>query len=121
MIHVLGAARAVWLRDVKAKAREMRLKRERTDHVGLVDTGKGNLQRALTVEGHYPFSIFLKGLSGSYLENKYLRLRKSRGRETGESVTGERGWWLDGEVGSKECIKGMTSVYLGGDQVSLVD
>ena len=58
MIHVLGAARAMWLRDVKAKAREMRLKRARTDHVGLVDTGKGNLQRALTVEGHYPFSIF---------------------------------------------------------------
>lgn len=82
---------------------------------------KGNLQRALTVEGHCPFSIFLKGVSGSHLENKYLRLRKSRGRETGESITGERGWWLDREVGSKECIKGMTSVYLGGDQVSLVD
>lgn len=80
MIHVLGAARAMWLRDVKAKAGEMRLKRARTDHVGLLDTGKGNLQRALAVEGHYPFSIFLKGLSGSYLENKYLRLRKSRGR-----------------------------------------
>lgn len=58
MVHVLGASRAVWLRDVKQKHCEMRLKRARAEHVGLVNAGKGDLQRVLTVEGHYPFSLF---------------------------------------------------------------
>lgn len=33
-------------------------------------------------------------------------------------MTGERGWWLDREVGSKECIKGMTLYIL--EEISLL-